>query len=112
MARLYANENFPLLVVEELRRLGHDVLTTQEAGQSGQAIPDDAVLSYAISQRRAVLTLNRRHFVGLHGQRCDHAGIVVCSLDADSAALAERIHRSIAASGDLSGRLTRVNRPP
>ena len=29
MARLYANENFPLPVVNELRRLGHDVLTTQ-----------------------------------------------------------------------------------
>lgn len=26
MARLYADENFPLPVVEELRRLGHDVL--------------------------------------------------------------------------------------
>jgi hypothetical protein len=24
MARLYSNENFPLPVVEELRRLGHD----------------------------------------------------------------------------------------
>ncbi|MCL4832054.1 MAG: hypothetical protein KJZ86_06420 [Caldilineaceae bacterium] len=27
MARFYANENFPFPVVEELRRLGHDVLT-------------------------------------------------------------------------------------
>lgn len=32
MARLYANENFPLPVVEVLRRLGHDVLTAGEAG--------------------------------------------------------------------------------
>lgn len=32
MARLYSNENFPLQVVEELRRLGHDVLTIQETG--------------------------------------------------------------------------------
>ncbi|HEY4759482.1 MAG TPA: DUF5615 family PIN-like protein [Thermoguttaceae bacterium] len=32
MARFYANENFPLPVVEELRRLEHDVLTTQESG--------------------------------------------------------------------------------
>jgi len=35
MARLYANENFPLQVVEELRRAGHDVLTTREAGKAG-----------------------------------------------------------------------------
>jgi len=27
MAQLYADENFPLPVVEELRRLGHNVLT-------------------------------------------------------------------------------------
>jgi uncharacterized protein DUF5615 len=35
MARLYADENFPLPVVEELRRLGHDVLTIYETGQAG-----------------------------------------------------------------------------
>jgi uncharacterized protein DUF5615 len=31
---LYADENFPLRVVEELRRLGHDVITTFEDGAS------------------------------------------------------------------------------
>jgi len=36
MARLYSNENFPLPVVEELRRLGHDVLTIQETGKAEQ----------------------------------------------------------------------------
>ena len=39
MARLYANENFPLPTVEELRRLGHDVLTVRETGQAGK--PED-----------------------------------------------------------------------
>ena len=34
MARLYDNENFPFPVVEELRRLGHDVATVQETGRS------------------------------------------------------------------------------
>ena len=34
MVRLYANENLPLPVVEELRLLGHDVLTIQETGQA------------------------------------------------------------------------------
>ncbi|NVM30155.1 MAG: DUF5615 family PIN-like protein [Candidatus Helarchaeota archaeon] len=37
MARLYANENFPLPVVEELRKLGHNVLTIQETGKAGRA---------------------------------------------------------------------------
>jgi len=36
VARFYANENFPLPVVEELRRLGHDVLTIQETGHPDQ----------------------------------------------------------------------------
>ena len=32
MAAFYADENFRLPVVEALRRLGHDVMTCQEAG--------------------------------------------------------------------------------
>jgi hypothetical protein len=28
MAQFYSNENFPLPVVDKLRELGHDVLTT------------------------------------------------------------------------------------
>ncbi|CAB1084674.1 hypothetical protein D1AOALGA4SA_12185 [Olavius algarvensis Delta 1 endosymbiont] len=41
MARLYSNENFPLPVVEELRRFGHEVLTTLEAGVAGKSVPDE-----------------------------------------------------------------------
>ncbi len=48
MARLSANEDFPLPVVEELRRLGHDVLTLQETGRSGQSVEDEVVLEYAV----------------------------------------------------------------
>jgi len=47
MARLYANENFPLPVVKELRRLGHDVLTIHETGKAGQSVPDETVLAFA-----------------------------------------------------------------
>ena len=66
MARLYANENFPLPVVEALRALGHDVLTVQESGEAEKALPDEEVLAFAVAQARAVLTLNRKHFVRLH----------------------------------------------
>lgn len=45
LARLYANENFPLPVVVELRRLGHGVLTSVETGQAGQAVLDEQVLA-------------------------------------------------------------------
>lgn len=43
MARLYSNENFASGVVQELRRLGHDVLTSQEAGNAGRRVPDNEV---------------------------------------------------------------------
>jgi Domain of unknown function (DUF5615) len=45
MAQLYCDEDFSFPVVEELRRLGHDVVTAQEAGQANLGVTDSAVLS-------------------------------------------------------------------
>ena len=47
MASFYADENFPRRTVEALRVLDHDVLTTQDAGNAGQALPDHEVLDFA-----------------------------------------------------------------
>ena len=112
MARIYANENFPLPVVEELRRLGHDVLTTYESGKAEQRLPDDDVLAFATAEKRTLLTYNRRHFVRLHGEQPDHCGIVVCTVDSNSIALAHRIQATIQSNPKLDGQLLRVNRPP
>lgn len=57
MTRLYSNENFPLPVVERLRALGHDVLTTEESGKADQAVPDEEILKFAIGANRVLLTL-------------------------------------------------------
>ena len=111
MARLYSNENFPLPVVEELRRLGHDVLTIRDSSHAGQAMNDDWVLEFATGDSRAVLTLNRRHFVRLHHEKPEHAGIITCTVDGDFVGQATRIHTAIAAQGDLARQLVRVNRP-
>lgn len=112
MAKLYANENFPFPVVEELRKLGHDVLTIQETGKAELAVSDEEVLQYASEDDRCVLTINRRHFIALHKQSLEHGGIIVCTLDTDFAAQAQRIHRAIAGIAKLSGQLIRVNRQP
>jgi hypothetical protein len=112
MANLYANENFPLPVALELRNLGHDVLTTHEAGKSNQSIPDAEVLEFARLQNRAVLTINRKHFIRLHESQALHAGIVACSLDLDFSGQARRIDESLRSAGELTGKLIRVNRPP
>ncbi|MBU1902069.1 MAG: DUF5615 family PIN-like protein [Proteobacteria bacterium] len=111
MSRLLAGENFPLPVIEELRRLGHDVLTVQEAGRANQQFPDNEVLSLASAGERAVMTLNRKHFVRLHQVSIKHAGIIVCTVDLDYDGQAHRIHQAIKAYGTLEGLLIRVNRP-
>ncbi len=91
VASLYANENFPLPVVEELRRLGHDARTSYEAGRAGQAILDEDVLAFARNENRVLLTLNRKHFIRLHKGNPHHAGIITCTFDRDFKALAHRI---------------------
>ena len=112
MARLYADENFPLPVVIELRQLGHDVLTTYESGRAGQAIPDEEVLKFATDEGRITLTLNRRHFIRLHQTHPDHAGIIVCTFDADFVALAQRIHNALETQAQhMVGHLIRIDRP-
>ena len=112
MARLYSNENFPLPVVEELRRLGHNVLTVLEAGKAELAIADDEVLIFTMSLERAVLTLNRKHFIRLHKDFPAHFGIIVCTYDPDFIFQAGRIHATIQLQEQLEGQLLRVNRLP
>lgn len=95
----------------KLRELGHEVLTALEAGNANRRIADEAVLASAVSGNRAVLTINRKHFIALHHQMPAHCGIVVCSLDADSAGQANRIHDAVSQHTHLTGMLIRVNRP-
>ncbi len=111
MARFYSNENFPWPVVEFLRAYGHDVLTIQETGKANQAMPDEAVLQFATQEKRIVLTFNRKHFINLHKLNSDHAGIIVCTFDANFAALAQRIDAIVTTETSTSGQLFRVNRP-
>jgi hypothetical protein len=110
VARLYANENFPQPAVEGLRKLGHDVLTSLQAGNANQGIPDNEVVRFATSQGRAVITQNRRHFHREHQKSSDHAGIITCTVDANYQALADRIHARLQATPNLKGQLVKVTR--
>lgn len=114
MALLYSDENFDHRVVAQLRSMGHDILTAQQAGQANQGIPDPQVLAFATARGRAVLTFNRRHFIRLH--QCtlsggSHAGIIVCTSDSDAAALTQRIDQAIAALQSLADQLVRIRKP-
>jgi hypothetical protein len=81
MPRLYSDENFPLPVVKELRRLGHNVLTIFEDGKANQRYPDASVLQDATVYGRAVITLNLKHFRRLHEDGSVHAGLILCTDD-------------------------------
>ncbi|MBI2925947.1 MAG: DUF5615 family PIN-like protein [Verrucomicrobia bacterium] len=111
MASLFADEGFPLPVVQELRRLGHDVVTTHEIGKANQRWPDPEVFAWANSGGRAILTINRRHFRRFHETQPDHAGLILCTADADFVGQARRIHEAIASVESLKGLRIRIVRP-
>lgn len=112
MARFYSNENIALPVASALRRLGHDVLTSLDAGNANASIPDPDVLAFAGSENRILLSHNRRHFLQLHRRRtAAHMDMVLCTFDPDFAALAQRIHEAVVAAGDMRDGAIRVNRP-
>lgn len=91
MTKFYANENFPLDLVQELRALGYDVLTSYEAGQANQSISDEQVLNFAHEQERVVITLNREDFISLHKQGQQHSGIIICKEDRDYKSQSQKI---------------------
>lgn len=78
---------------------------------ANEALPDEGVLALARDQTRAVVTLNRRHFVRLHSIDSRHSGIVVSTVDPDLTGLAVRIDTEIAKFPSLDGQLVRVHRP-
>ncbi|TAG91188.1 MAG: hypothetical protein EAZ19_21005 [Oscillatoriales cyanobacterium] len=113
MARLYSNENLPLDIVNKLRYLGHDVLTSYDAKQANQGIPDDDVLKFAHQQERAVITLNRQDFIELHKLVKEHSGIILCKEcqgDFDYEQQALKIHELILDFSELKSRLFRVQK--
>lgn len=106
--KFYANENVTLELVEMLRQLGHDVLTSYEAGNANQCIPDDQVLTTATTEGRAILTFNRDDFLALHRSGVDHSGIVVCKDDSTIRELGKVLHDYLATQETLHNRLLRV----
>ncbi|WP_008316112.1 DUF5615 family PIN-like protein [Leptolyngbya sp. PCC 6406] len=108
--RFYANENLAAELVETLQQLGHDVLTSYEAGNANQRIPDDQVLTTATTDGRAVLTFNRDDFLALHRSGVDHSGIVVCKDDSNIGDLGKVLHDYLTAQETLHNRLLRVLR--
>lgn len=111
MTRLYSNENLAIDLVEALRKFNHDILSSYDAGQANQGIPDDEVLEYATLNDRCVITFNRDDFVALHRNGVSHAGIIICKDDRDYLGQAQALHDYLAIQVErLHNRLIRVQR--
>ncbi|MDF5707213.1 MAG: DUF5615 family PIN-like protein [Nostoc sp. S4] len=92
MVKLYSNENFPMDIVRELGHLGYDILTSYEAGQANQGIPDEEVLIFATQNQRILITLNRDDFIALHNSGIAHNGIIICKTDRDYVGQTQTLH--------------------
>ncbi len=109
--RFYADENFPLAIIEKLRQLNYNVLTSIEAGQANQSISDENVLKFAQETDRIVLTFNRDDFIFLHKQGKAHSGIIICKEDRDYKGQVQTIHEFILQDDRaLHGRLIRIKK--
>jgi hypothetical protein len=75
---LYANENLRLDLINALRNLGYNVLTSREAKRDNQKILDDLQLQFAKDQNRVLITYNRKDFLKLHREGQSHQGIICC----------------------------------
>jgi hypothetical protein len=97
-------------MVERLRDLGCDVLTSYDAGQANKGIPDREVLRFATEQNRAVITFNRDDFVALHRGGHYHAGIIVCKDDRDYLGQVAFLHAYLQEVDSLLNRLIRIKK--
>lgn len=112
MARFnfYSNENFALDMVKMLEKLGHSVITSYDAGQANQAIPDNEVLNYATRNNLVVITFNRDDFIELHNTGIQHSGILICKTDRDYQGQVNFLHKYLQERDSLANRLIRIKK--
>ncbi|UAJ73549.1 DUF5615 family PIN-like protein [Synechocystis sp. PCC 7339] len=108
MIKFYSNENLSLGLVNQLRQLGYNVLTSYDAGRANQRITDLFVLRDATTDGRCVITFNRNDFIELHLNGIRHKGIIICKEDQDQIGQASIIHDFLINQKTLNNRLIRI----
>jgi len=78
--RFYADENFPTVATEVLRRMGADVLTVHEARLGGH--PDENHVAQALHLGRILITCDRDYLDGRRFPLIHCPAIVVCDFGA------------------------------
>jgi hypothetical protein len=78
---VYLDEDVDVLVAELARVRGYDAITALDAGRTGHSDPDQ--LAFAVSERRAIVTHNRRDFALLAQVHAfaghEHHGIILAT---------------------------------
>ena len=106
----YSDENFASNMVVTLRRLGHTLITSYDAGQANQNIPDREVLAYATRNNLALITFNRDDFIELHNTGIKHSEITSCKTDRDYPGQVNYLHNYIQTQNSLIDRLIRIKK--
>lgn len=79
--KLLLDEHYSIEIAVQLRAAGHDAVAVVEMGLAG--IDDEALLTFAASEGRALLTNNARHFAPLAARWAaagqDHFGLLFTS---------------------------------
>jgi predicted nuclease of predicted toxin-antitoxin system len=73
--KVLVDENIPLISIEQLRKLGHDVLDIRGTAQQG--ITDELLLKMACQQKRLLVTTDKGF---AHYRRINHCGILIVAL--------------------------------
>jgi len=72
--KLYLDQMLRVEIVEQLRALGHDVLSTRDLGQS--TADDREVLGFAVQQGRVLITLDHHFGDWAVLPLCRHPGVI------------------------------------
>lgn len=75
MTRFCTDEHVPRVFVTTLRSSGYDVVTATEV--FGQGTDDRELLTYCASERRVLITNDKKDFGDTLGGELTHAGIVI-----------------------------------
>lgn len=77
--KLHLNEHLSWHLAEQLRKLGFDVTSTIELHMLED--DDETQLAFAVSQQRAIVSINHQHFAPLHAKYIaegkEHWGIIL-----------------------------------
>ena len=73
--RIFVDENIPLMTVEQLRQMGHDVLDIRGTAEEG--ISDELLWSKLCQEKRLLVTTDKGF---THYRHKDHHGILIVSL--------------------------------